>query len=123
MALIPCPECGNEVSARAPTCPRCGAPIFRESKLIVASPVQTFLVNPKIRVYWRGREVAALGKGESVTIPIDADGEVRFEASVRSARLAVRAGEVTRVQLMWDRVSGKLLPQVVESFTSGHSNL
>jgi|SRR5450631_1750109 len=27
MALIPCPECATEVSERAPTCPRCGAPI------------------------------------------------------------------------------------------------
>ena len=24
MALVPCPECGSEVSDRAPTCPRCG---------------------------------------------------------------------------------------------------
>lgn len=27
MALIACPECGSEVSDKAPTCPRCGAPI------------------------------------------------------------------------------------------------
>ncbi len=27
MALIPCPECRERVSDRAPTCPRCGYPI------------------------------------------------------------------------------------------------
>lgn len=27
MVLIPCPECGNEVSTTAGACPRCGAPI------------------------------------------------------------------------------------------------
>ncbi len=27
MALIACPECGREVSDKAPTCPGCGAPI------------------------------------------------------------------------------------------------
>jgi len=27
MALIKCPDCGHEVSDRAPTCPNCGAPI------------------------------------------------------------------------------------------------
>lgn len=27
MALIECPECGREVSDKAPTCPGCGAPI------------------------------------------------------------------------------------------------
>ena len=27
MALIKCPECGKQVSSKAPTCPNCGAPI------------------------------------------------------------------------------------------------
>ncbi len=26
MALLPCPECGREISDRAPTCPNCGLP-------------------------------------------------------------------------------------------------
>lgn len=27
MALIKCPECGRQVSDKAPTCPGCGSPI------------------------------------------------------------------------------------------------
>jgi hypothetical protein len=27
MPLVKCPDCGNEVSDRAPSCPKCGAPI------------------------------------------------------------------------------------------------
>ena len=27
MALLSCPECGNSVSDRAPTCPNCGLPV------------------------------------------------------------------------------------------------
>ena len=27
MPIIICPECDNEVSSKAPTCPKCGAPI------------------------------------------------------------------------------------------------
>lgn len=27
MALVACPDCGREVSGRAPACPHCGAPI------------------------------------------------------------------------------------------------
>ena len=27
MALIACPECNSQISAKAPTCPHCGAPI------------------------------------------------------------------------------------------------
>lgn len=32
MALIKCPECGNEISDRAVSCPNCGCPIFAEDK-------------------------------------------------------------------------------------------
>ena len=28
MALIKCPECGNEVSDKALSCPKCGFPIY-----------------------------------------------------------------------------------------------
>jgi uncharacterized membrane protein YvbJ len=27
MALITCPDCGNQVSSRAASCPKCGAPV------------------------------------------------------------------------------------------------
>jgi len=37
MALLPCRECGNEVSAEAPTCPKCGvpAPVGKSAQLVV----------------------------------------------------------------------------------------
>ena len=31
MAMIKCPECGHEVSDKAPTCPNCGCPIKKET--------------------------------------------------------------------------------------------
>lgn len=31
MALISCTECGNQVSDKARSCPRCGAPVVRAS--------------------------------------------------------------------------------------------
>ena len=30
MALITCPDCGHQVSSRAPACPKCGGPIQPE---------------------------------------------------------------------------------------------
>lgn len=38
MALIPCKECGKEVSSKARTCPHCGRPLkrFRIGRLIPA---------------------------------------------------------------------------------------
>ncbi|TVQ74116.1 MAG: zinc ribbon domain-containing protein [Chromatiaceae bacterium] len=35
MALIECPECGREVSDKAPTCPGCGAPIAAQEHMEV----------------------------------------------------------------------------------------
>jgi len=36
MSLIQCPDCRRQVSARAPTCPNCGAPIAVQSPLDLA---------------------------------------------------------------------------------------
>lgn len=33
MALLRCPECGREVSSRAPACPSCGYPLQGEAPL------------------------------------------------------------------------------------------
>ena len=120
MALIVCPECGADVSDKAPTCPACGVPLLTESKVIVAAPVQAMLMNPKVAAYLDGREVAKLKRGELAEIPIDHDTTLSFTAGIRSTELAVKAGAVTRVQLGWDRISGKLVAQVVESI-SGRS--
>lgn len=50
MALIDCPECGREISNRAPACIHCGFPLTStntQSELIVVeqvSPVQTWII-------------------------------------------------------------------------------
>ncbi|WP_408356791.1 zinc-ribbon domain-containing protein [Paraburkholderia sp. RL18-103-BIB-C] len=30
MALVKCKQCGNEVSDKAPTCVKCGAPVVKQ---------------------------------------------------------------------------------------------
>ena len=42
MALIKCPECGNEVSSFAPSCPKCGCPI---TTTVASPPSNTELQN------------------------------------------------------------------------------
>src|ERR1035437_5087346 len=32
MPLVTCPDCGNQVSDRAPACPKCGGPIARQGQ-------------------------------------------------------------------------------------------
>ena len=41
MALISCPDCGTQVSDRAPTCPKCGAPIAGSSEAAKAGALLT----------------------------------------------------------------------------------
>jgi DNA-directed RNA polymerase subunit RPC12/RpoP len=118
MALIACPECGSDVSDRAPTCPRCGVPILVESKLIVSAPTQQMLFSPKVRIFLDGTAVGEVRKGETQSVTITADGTVSFEAAGRSARLPVQAGRVTRIQLSWNRISGGLVAQTVDTFTA-----
>ena len=38
MALVKCPECGNQVSTAAPACPKCGAPIALQG---IGAPLAT----------------------------------------------------------------------------------
>jgi uncharacterized membrane protein YvbJ len=35
MALISCPECGSEVSDKAPSCPKCGVPLASAPKEVL----------------------------------------------------------------------------------------
>ncbi|MBK5929201.1 zinc ribbon domain-containing protein [Halochromatium salexigens] len=37
MALIDCPECGGQVSDRAPTCPHCGVPIANSANASIGA--------------------------------------------------------------------------------------
>lgn len=39
MALIKCPECGQEISDKALTCPKCGNPLKDINKITQQSPV------------------------------------------------------------------------------------
>lgn len=96
MALISCPECESQVSDKAPTCPNCGVPIHRASKVMVYGYTQQFLVNPKVEVYWAGELVGKVKKGDFLEFDISEDGDVEFRTKPRRASLPVRAGNVTR---------------------------
>lgn len=39
MALITCPECGNQVSDQAKSCPRCGHPFNKTTETVYEQPI------------------------------------------------------------------------------------
>lgn len=53
MALITCPECGNQVSDKAAACPKCGAPIAAPPKPPpkVEPPDPRYNSPPPIEIY------------------------------------------------------------------------
>lgn len=119
MALIACRECKKQVSSKAPTCPGCGVPILRESKVVVYGYTQQFPINPKVQVFWNGAPVGSVKKGDCISFDIKADGEVSFKSSIRKASLRVHAGRVTNIKISWDRITGKMIPQIVDVVTPG----
>lgn len=114
MALINCPECSSQVSDKAPSCPTCGVPILVESKVCVYGYTQQFLINPKVEVFWEGKSMGKVAKGEMLEFDIQNDGVVEFKCKPRGAQSEVKAGRINRIKLSWDRITGKMIPQVVD---------
>jgi hypothetical protein len=117
MALISCPECGNEVSDKAPACPKCGVPIFRESKVTVYGYTQQFAINPKVSIFWNNELVGTVKRFDRLSFPIDADGVVSFKSSARSASVPVKADGNTNIKISWNRFTGRMIPQIVDVVT------
>ena len=50
MPLVPCPDCGREVSISAPVCPQCGRPMAAMAPQAAQAPG----VSAKEETMWRG---------------------------------------------------------------------
>lgn len=85
--------------------------------MVVYGYTQQFAVNPKVQVFWNGTLVGSVKKGEFISIDVEADGEVSFKSSFRRASLRIQAGRVTNIKISWDRITGKMVPQIVDVVT------
>lgn len=117
MALIACPECASEISDKAVSCPQCGCPISADSKVVVYGYTQQFAMNPKVSVFLDGEQVGQVGQGERLEIDLTEDAEVSFKCNMRKAKVRVPSGELTNVKLSWNRITGKMVAQVVDTVT------
>lgn len=80
MALIKCPECGNEVSDKAASCPRCGCPINVVSNPAMIRFEQTYAIRYTCTVTCEGREYSCK-QGESVAVEISKPTSVQIRIS------------------------------------------
>lgn len=91
MALIKCKECGNEVSSKAPTCPKCGAQVARKplgcgSAIVIVIMLLVF-----------GTYISSMFRSESPpATPVATSNNRQTESSVRRGWLLDfdRRGEV-----------------------------
>lgn len=104
-------------SGKASPVPR--SPSQPASTVVVYGYTQQFLIGPEVQVFWNGSPVGTVKKGDFISFDISENGEVSFKASIRKASLRVQAGRVTNIKISWDRVSGKLVPQIVETVPPG----
>ena len=97
MALISCPECGSEVSDKAPTCPKCGVPLASAPKevLIHFDRVGGQLFNIGVSVASGGQVVASGKQGETLRVPCTErmEIEVKVKGSFGKARGVIEPGE------------------------------
>lgn len=85
MALIDCPECGWEVSERAPMCPHCGVPIYRSTSQVAEEPadaptVSTETVTHEPKLEQPDAEPSAPDSQLGETVPPSATSDAESEA-------------------------------------------
>ena len=121
MALIKCSECGKEISDKAESCPHCGNPISKkeESKVMVYGYTESYMLNPKVKVFINGVEVGTVAKGALFEYDVTEDCEITFKCNLRKASLDVKAGRTTKIKLSWNRLTGQIVPQIIDYNTPG----
>jgi hypothetical protein len=96
MALVPCPECGSEVSDKASSCPKCGLPLAsapREVLIHVGRSGQ--LLNIGCSVSAGGKVIAKGKQGDTLSVPCTEPMEIEVKVNGWFGRpkLVVQPGE------------------------------
>ena len=123
MALIACPECGNQVSDKSKNCVHCGAPIQApESKLIVHGLNERFLIGGTMRLYIDGVYVGEVKKFDRFEMPVTKDCTLSVECGVNASKPSceIKAGEVTKIQILFRKgTTGGFYLQKVDTVING----
>ena len=115
MALVTCPDCAQEVSDSAPSCPKCGRPTPGGScTLSVARPGRMLFLSP-LEVKIDGTTVATLNAGQSTSVAIS-PGNHRLQCEITPPRqsrkifavdLQVAGSSTTSAEVTFSKLSGK----------------
>lgn len=110
MALKVCKECGREHSETIKTCPHCG--YIDVAKVTIFGYIESFVVNPDVKIYKDGIQIGRVSKGGKITLDITEPCELKFKSSIRSAKCYVRPGDA--VIISFNRTTGRLSATVTK---------
>lgn len=112
MALIKCPECGNEISDKAKSCPHCGY-AQEESKVVIYGLTQ-MVVGGALKIFVDNELKATVDKGEKIEIPIDRDCTITARCGINpmEGKVDVKQGKTTVIKYKYNRITGGFIPCV-----------
>ncbi len=105
MALINCPECNQQISDKATSCPKCGCPISSQSNNNIVEIYfphwQSGTIRGKCSVLEYGQEIATCRSGETVTIECSSPRKITVTSTgcIKSAEQEVSPGEKYKIGL------------------------
>ena len=118
MAIVSCPECGQNVSEKAEKCIHCGYPldsVVQKSKgtLVVYGYTGWFLVKPKLKIYLNGKYIGDVShKAKTKEIPISGPTIVEIKCGIRSTAVKLFPDKHNEIYTEFDRTSGSILAEL-----------
>lgn len=118
MALVPCPECGLEVSEKSEKCIHCGYPLdgiptVTNGTLIVYGYTGWFLVKPKLKIYLNGKYIGDVSyKAKTKEISITEPTSVEIKSGIRSTAIRIFPDKHNEIYTEFDRTSGNILAEL-----------
>lgn len=91
-----------------------------ESKIMVYGITQ-FVIGGTVKVYWNNNFVGKLPKGGLIEIPIKEDGVLSISCGINpvKGKTFIKAGKTTKVQIIYNRLTGGFIPQIVDTVVNG----
>lgn len=121
MALIKCPECGQDISDKADKCIHCGyslnqatsTPEKAKGTLVVYGYTGWFLVNPKLKIYLNGEYIGDVShNAKTKEIPITGPTVVEIKCSIRSTAIRLFPDKHNEIYTKFDRTTGSILAEL-----------
>lgn len=121
-----CRKCGKSIPDDSCFCPACGSPIndtslsAQESNptlytLTIDRASQVFLASPPIKVTIDNTVYLSVENGHTESVQLQpGKHSLLFKCSLRSAQLDIDLQKNTVVELSWNRITGKIVTNILE---------